>query len=100
MSKEPIVLHGGDLKFDVLVTALGRVVNDPETYLEIKFLGLTLRVFPSRVNLDASSALRLFAEFMVALSDELGSLPTRFAFCQLDDSTLEMGVMKSDGVWV
>ena len=95
---ETVVLDG-EMQYGTLVTALGRVVNHGDSYLEITFLGLTVRVYPSRVRLDRRDKLNLFASFMVALAEEVDGPPTRFAFCQ-QVGELEMGVMKGDGTWV
>lgn len=90
--------------FDHIVKAVRRVVQEPESYIEIKFSVLTLRVYPSRVtdgHDDQVWRLKYLTSFMLALSNELVDEPTRFAF-EYTDSVLSVGILKSDGdeVWM
>lgn len=92
--------------FDTIVSAVKRVVREPESYIEIKFSVLTLRVYPSRAvsdefGSDAVWRLKYLTTFMLALSDELAKEPTRFAF-ESHKGMLAIGIVKDEvsEVWM
>jgi hypothetical protein len=92
--------------FDTIVASVKRVVREPESYIEIKFSVLTLRVYPARAvsdefGSDSHWRLKYLASFMLALADELVDEPTRFAF-EYQNGTLAIGIIKSEAteIWM
>jgi hypothetical protein len=108
---------GGPM-FDKIVAAVRRVVQEPDTFIEVTFSVLTLRVYPARqtarlpwIPLQVEFADEQYSEkerltrltvFMMALSDEVSGPPTRFAFEHNEAGELSIGVLKANGeeVWM
>ncbi len=84
----------GKLPYDTILFAVRRIIKEPDAFLEIQFSGLTVHVYPSRVSIeDQHQKMKLFASFMIALAEEVESLPTRFAFWH-DTQGLRIGVLR------
>lgn len=79
-----ILKDDGTVAHRTLVTILQRIFSEPQGYLEIKYAGLEIRIFPLRAlpgttNLTRHLA-RHLADFMVALSTAAKTWPIAVTF--------------------
>jgi hypothetical protein len=95
-----VLKNDGSLEFDQLVTVLQRVTSEPACYLEIKYAGLVVRVYPSKALPGKKPVERMkhFASFMIAMSQEVENAPISFALAWRTGD-FEMGIMREDGLY-
>lgn len=87
----------GRITFDYLVTAIRRVLKEPDSYIEIQFSILKLRVYPSRFHVSTDkdterARLKSLAAFMLQLSEEVNAVQTQFAFTYHRNGDLFIGL--------
>lgn len=87
----------GRVTFDYLVKSIHRVVREHDSYIEIRFSILKIRVYPSRFHVqhdkDTERArLKTLAAFMLQLSEEVNAPQTQFGFSYHRNGDLYIGL--------